>query len=205
MRDQEKQTPARNCEGFQQFVNRRNIVRCFRSGQRVHLQRHVDFLRPTDGLYGAIERARNAADRIVPLGGGTIETQAKTFNAVFLQSQQNVAREGGGGGGRDGNADAQATRFVDQIVQVLALERIAAGEDQLGQRIAKFGDLTQKSHAFLESELHGMRLRDGGGAAMAAGQGAGLRHLPVNIERGLGVITRFRVRGGAMDERPGHI
>ena len=110
-------------------------------------------------------------------------------------SRARTSRVSAGDGRRgDGDTDAQAARFVDQFVEIGAGQRIASGEDQLGQRIAEFGDLAQERDAFLEVKFLRMRRGYGLGAAMPAGQRTGLRHFPIDVERGLRVVAQFVMR-----------
>src|SRR5882724_8209070 len=55
-------------------------------------------------------------------------------------------------------------------------------------RIAELRDLVQKRDAFLKCQLIRMRRRQGLGAAMAAGEGAGLGHLPIDVHWSLGEV-----------------
>ena len=61
------------------------------------------------------------------------------------------------------NADPEPVGFVDQIEQVLPRQRIAAGENQLRQRLAELDKLTQKRDTLVESQLAGF----GSGCASA--------------------------------------
>jgi hypothetical protein len=78
--------------------------------------------------------------------------------------------------------------------KILALQRIAAGENQLRHGVAEPGNLAQKLHALLEGQLVGVRFGHRLGAAMPAGQRTSLRHFPVDIHGRPGVIAR-RVAG----------
>ena len=65
---------------------------------------------------------------------------------------------------------------ADQLEDVLALQRVAAGEDEDGH--AHVGDLVDQRLAFGVGQFVGMGDGLGGGAAVLAGQVAGLRDLP---------------------------
>ena len=141
------------------------------------------------GPQSAVEGAGDAADGIVARGSGAVEAQPQAFHLVFLEPHQHVARERLAGGGSDGDADAELVSLVDEIVEILAGQRIAAGENQLRHGVAESRDLAQELHAFLERELVGVGLGHRLGAAMAAGQRASLRHFPVDVHRRPRVIA----------------
>ena len=119
-------------------------------------------------------------------------------DAVGFELGEDFDGELGGGGGSDGDGEAEAAGFVDEVVDVGALQRIAAGEDEV--RLGVEGcDLAEQGEALGVGELVGMRGGDGFGAAVAAGERAGLGHLPVDEHGIAGVV----VMGGAMCVRVG--
>ena len=179
--DQEEQAPARDAQGLEQFVDGRHVAGGLGGGQRVDLQRHLQFLGPAHGLDGAVESAIDAADRVVTRRRGPVQAEPQAFNRMLLQPHQHVAGEQGGGGGRDRNPDPEPAGFVDQVEQVLTRQRIAAGEDQLRQGLAELDDLSQKRDTLFEGQLAGGRFGLRLGAAVAASQGAGLRRFPIDV------------------------
>ena len=80
------------------------------------------------------------------------------------------------GAGRDRNMHALAGGVADQVEEIFALQRVAAGEDEDGN--VHLGDLVDERFAFFVGELVRMRNGLGGGAAVLAGQVTGLRDLP---------------------------
>ena len=72
--------------------------------------------------------------------------------------------------------DALVGGVTDELEDVVALERVAAGEDEDGN--VHLGDLVDERLAFFVRELVGVGNGLGGGAAMLAGQVAGLRDFP---------------------------
>src|ERR1051326_2010209 len=84
------------------------------------------------------------------------------------------------GAGRDGNFQIETARVIDQLIDVLAPQRISAGENQVRQRITKLEELANESLAFLGCQFEWMRTWHGFSPAMLAGQAASLGHLPVN-------------------------
>jgi len=71
---------------------------------------------------------------------------------------------------------------ANQLENVGALQRVSAGEDEDGH--AHLGDLVDQSLPFCVGELVGVGDGLSGGAAMLAGQVAGLRNLPDGEKRG---------------------
>ena len=57
------------------------------------------------------------------------------------------------------------------------------------ERTAEVEDLIEERDAFRGGELIGVRLRHGLGAAVAAGEGTGLSHFPVDVDGGLRVVA----------------
>jgi hypothetical protein len=117
---------------------------------------------------------------------------------VLFPPHEHFPRECRGGRRCDGDADAELTRFVDQIEKIGASQRIASGQNQLWQRVAELPNLAQKGNALLEPEFHGMWRRNSLGAAVPACQRARLRGVPINIEPSPRVIAWRVVRGGTM-------
>jgi hypothetical protein len=95
--------------------------------------------------------------------------------------------------------NAESARLIDQIEQVRAGERVAAGENQLRRRVAEFSNLTQERDTLIKSKLHGVRDWRRFGAAVAARQCARSCDFPVDVHRGLRVISPGRSRGGAVN------
>jgi hypothetical protein len=72
---------------------------------------------------------------------------------VRLEAGEQLAREALGRGRRDGDADAEPASFVDDLEEILTLERVSAGENEMRQRVGELGNLAQKRGAFIEGEL----------------------------------------------------
>src|SRR5437660_295856 len=132
------------------------------------------------GFHGALEGSGNRADIVVLLHTGAVQAESQALNSVLLELADGVVRQLGRGAGCDGNFEAQPVGVVDQRVNIFSAERIAAGEDQMRQRIAESNKLAEESLAFLGVELQGMCLRHSLSTAVLARQTAGLGHLPVN-------------------------
>ncbi len=194
--DEEEEAPAGDVEGLQQFVDGGQAGGSFGGGKSVDLDGHFQFLSPGESFHGAVEGAWDAADGVMMFGCGAIEGEAEAFHAVFLETDEDFAGEGGGGGGGDGGADAEAAGFVDEQVEVFAGEGVAAGEDELGVGATEAGDLAEKVQALLVIEFGGVGHGDSLRTAVTTGKGTGLGHLPVNIHGGLGKIAGSRVGMG---------
>ena len=85
--------------------------------------------------------------------------------------------------GRDVGAQADLDRVADQVEQVGPLERVAAGEHHQG--LAERADLVQQAIALFGGQFAGAAFRLRRGAAMYAGQVAGLGGFPDHQHRGL--------------------
>ena len=85
----------------------------------------------------------------------------------------------------------------DQLLQVVALERVAAGQDDDGPGGAVGGEVVEQGLALLGGELPGVRPGEGVSAAVPAGELAGPGDLPDQHVRALA-----RRRGGACGPRP---
>ena len=99
----------------------------------------------------------------------------------FLHLENGFAGQQGRGAGRDRDLDALFGGIADQFEDVRALQRVAAGEDEDGH--LHVGDLVDQALAFGGGQLVGVGDGLGGGAAMLAGQVAGLRDFPDGQER----------------------
>jgi hypothetical protein len=76
----------------------------------------------------------------------------------------------------------------DQILEIVALERVTAGQDD--DRRPHLGHVIQKSGALVERQLIRMTPVDRLGPAVATGERAGPRDLPDQQERGLVEVDR---------------
>ncbi len=97
------------------------------------------------------------------------------------------ARQQRRGARRHGNLHAFACGVADQLENILALQRIAAREDE--DRNVHVGDLVDQRLAFLVRQFVGVGNRLRGGAAVLAGQIAGLRDFPDGKKRRFVVIN----------------
>src|SRR6202034_3424400 len=99
-------------------------------------------------------------------------------DAMLLQLGHYFERQVSGGAGRDGDVDAERARLVDELEEILTAQRVATREDQVRRGMIEGRDLMQQILPFLGAELVRMRRRDSFCATVAAGEAAGLRHLP---------------------------
>ena len=79
----------------------------------------------------------------MPSGVRTVEAEAETLDAVALQFCEHVEGQILGRARRDRNGHPQRLRLVDQLVHIRALARIAAGQNQMRQRLVEARDLVQ--------------------------------------------------------------
>jgi hypothetical protein len=186
--DEEEEAPAGEPEGPQELVHRGDVRGGLGGDEGVDLEGGAELGRPADGGERAVEGALDAADRVMALRGGAVEAEAEGGDAVVRERLEDLAGEGRGGGGRDGDVDAEAAGLVDEGQEIRALERVPAREDQGGHRVPELRDLAEEREALLVRELAGMGVRHGGGAAVAAGERTGLGHLPVDVDGGARVV-----------------
>src|SRR5690606_14192978 len=97
------------------------------------------------------------------------------------------AEQGGGGdqrrgGGRHRDDEAARAGVGDEVVDIVTLEWIAAGEDEQ-RRLGEGGELVDQRAGLRFIQLVGVPLRLGAGAAVAAGQVASPRHFIEGDER----------------------
>ena len=76
-------------------------------------------------------------------------------------------------------------------IKAAAQQGISAGQDQLRQGLAELGNLAQELESFFYREFAGVWFGHSLGAAMPAGESAGLRHFPVHVQRRLRKIAQF--------------
>ena len=142
----------------------------------VDLDGDAGFVGPLDGLNGACPCAGQSAEGIVNLRGRAVERDAEADQAGFLELEDRLAGEQGGGRGSERDLDTFACGVANQLEDVLAFQRVSAGEDEDGN--VHLGDLVDQRLALGVIELVGVGDGLSGGAAVLAGQVAGLCDLP---------------------------
>ena len=80
----------------------------------------------------------------------------------------------------DRNLQTQGAGLIDHWEQIFATEWVAPGKYQVGQGVAKGGDLTQQAHTLYRGQFQRMRTRHRFRATVPACQHAGLGHFPVH-------------------------
>src|SRR5271157_2159395 len=189
-RNQKEQAPAHHREtGAQQIVDGGQIVRSLLRHQRVDLDRKSEASAMPRRFHSAFKRSGYSADVVVLLGTGAVETESQALNAMLLQTRDGIVRQFRSGAGRDRNFQPQPRGIVNQRQNILTAKRITSRQDQVRQGIAKIHQLLQEELALLGIEFQRMRIGHGLGAAVFAGQAAGLGHLPVHQHRILGKVT----------------
>src|SRR5579862_823431 len=180
-RDQHEEAPAHDGEaGAQEFEDGGQVVRGFFRDERVDLDGKAEASAVASGFDGAIEGAGHGANVVVPGGAGAVEAESEALNAVGLQIRDGVVSQFGGGAGSDRDFQAEAVSVIDERENIFAAERIAAGENQVRQRITEADELPEEALAFFRRELQRIRSGHRFGATVFAGETAGLRHLPVD-------------------------
>jgi nucleotide-binding universal stress UspA family protein len=170
-------------------------VRVVAADGGVHLDGNARLVGPLNGLDGARPRAGQAAEGVVNLGRRAVERDAEPHQAGFLQLEDRFARQQRRGAGRERHLHAFAGGVADQLEDVFALQRIAAGKHE--DRHVHVGDLVDQRLAFGVGQLVGVGDGLGGGAAVLAGQVAGLRDLPDGQKRRF-VVSSIPPRAGML-------
>jgi hypothetical protein len=116
-------------------------------------------------------------------GAGAVHADREAGEPGFFEAEHDLARKQGGGARRERDADADFPRMGDQFEQIRPFDGVTASENEDGN--FEVGDLIDELLAFLGREFHGVALRLRGGAAMHAGQIAGLGDFPDGDERAL--------------------
>ncbi len=147
----------------------------------VDLDRKAGFIGPLDSLDGAGEGALETAKLVVNFGRGAVEGDAEAHDAGFFHLEDGFAGQQRGGAGGNGNLDALFGGIANQLIEIRALEGVAAGEDEDGN--LHVGDLIDDGLALFSGELVGVRDGLSCGAAMFAGKITGLCDFPDGEER----------------------
>ena len=179
--DEEEDVPHDDLHFFEEGGEVVEVVCVMAADGGVDLDGDADFIGPFDGLDGACPGAGEAAEGIVDFRAGAVEGDAEADEACFLEFDERIAGEQRSGAGGEGDADALVAGVLDELEDVGTLERITAGEDEDGD--FHFGDFVDELFAFGGGELVGMGDGLGRGAAVFAGQIAGLGYLPDDQER----------------------
>ena len=198
--DQEEQAPSGERKGLEQFVDGGDVSGRLGGDQRVHLEGQAQFAGPVDGGQRAHIGALDATDRVVALRGGPVKAQPEAGDPMLGQRCQDIPSERVRRRRSDGDLDAQAAGLVDEGQQVSAFERVTAGEDEGGHRVAEPGDLPDERQALFVGQFTRVRVGHGGCPAVAASERARLGHLPVDVERGERVIPGSVPHGITIDQ-----
>src|ERR1700691_1424477 len=87
------------------------------------------------------------------------------------------------------NRQTQRACLIDQIEDIGAPQRIPSCEDQMRERLVEARDLAKQSLAFIVRQLVRMWSGYSFGAAVPASQRTSLSHLPIDQQRGAGIIV----------------
>jgi len=143
-------------------------------------------MRPLDGRHGAGIGAGHAAERVVQVGAGEVETERHLIEAGGLQLAHQVLTQRRAGGGNGAHAQPQPLAMANQAEQVGPLHRIAAAENE--HRRAHRRHVGQQRLALGGAELVGVAARLCRRAAVRAGEVARLRGFPDDQEGGAGEV-----------------
>ena len=179
--DQHEQAPAHDGKaGAQQFVDGRQIVGSLFGDERVDLDGNAETSAMACRFHGALKGSGDVANVVVAFGAGTVKAQAHTLDPMRFQFRDGVVGQLIGGGGSDGNFQAKAVGVVDQFIDIFAVERIAASQNDVRQWIAEFQKLVEEFLALFGAEFQRIGVGHGLSATVFAGESASLGHFPVD-------------------------
>ena len=180
--NQEEDIPHDDGQLLEEGAETVQIVGVVAADGGVDLDGNARLVGPLDGLDGARIGAGKAAESVVNLGGRAVQRDAEPDQARLLELENRLAGQQRRGAGGERHLDAFVGGVADQLEDVLALQRVAAGEDEDGH--AHRGDLVDQRLPLGVGQLVGVGDGLGGGAAVLAGQVAGLGDLPDGEEGG---------------------
>ena len=157
------------------------------------MQLDACFLCHAGGLQGALEGVRHAAESIVRLLGGAIQTQAHADHACLAEFVKIGMNQAVGGGGAQGHAQAFPGGAFDDVEYVSAHHGVATGQHQHGR--VQLGYFVYQGQGFLVVQFLRVTLRLGYGSAVPAGQCTSARYLPEQDERTVSKIAHGRMVG----------
>ncbi len=147
----------------------------------VNLNGELQFAGVGEHAKGSFEATLPAAEGIVGLGVGAIQTDPEGADAGLLDTSKGVACRQGGGRGGQGNLEVLAACVADEVEEVGAFEWVAAGQHQ--DRLAwEGGHLIDERHGHFGRQFILGRFFLGRGAAMLADEITGLGDLVVEHE-----------------------
>jgi hypothetical protein len=148
----------------------------------VNLDGNTRLVGPLDGLDGARKSAGKSAERVMNLRVRAIQRDSEPDQTGLLELENRLARQQRRGRGGERHLHAFIGGVADQFVHVGALERVASGEDENWHAHGR--DLVDQRLPLGVGQLVGVGDGLGGGAAVLAGQVAGLGDLPDGEEGG---------------------
>ena len=160
------------------------------TGQRetqADLLAYVDAM--AEALHGLLKGSFHAAELVVHLGKGAVETDANVGELELLQLLGDLAGDQDAVGGKH-DMESLFAGVGRQFEHILAHERFTAGEKH--GRDLELRQVVQHGLALLGRQLARIALRLGGGVAMLAVEIAGAREIPDNdrpaLLRALGLL-----------------
>ncbi len=194
-RDQEEEAPAQDPHPAHRVVDGRQVVERHVRDERVDLDRQPHLVSPFGRPHRHLEGAVHAAEAVVAPGVGAVEAQRDRLDPGRLERREALPRQVGGHRRRERGADPAIRGGPDELLEVRAAERVAAGEDDMRQRVAEAEDPVEEPLPLVGRQLERAPLGLGRGAAVAAGEAAGQRCLPVDEHRGAVVDESARLDG----------
>ena len=136
--------------------------------------------------------ARDAADAVVGRGGGAVEADRRDLDARGAHRCDPLVGQERRHARREGDRKPQRAGMLEQAVQAGTLEHVAAGCDEHRPRRSEAGRRVEQPPCLGVVELAGRGTGDRLGAAVAAGEPAGLRRLPEDEDRPCVEVERGR-------------
>ena len=127
----------------------RQIVQGFLGDKRVDLYWQAKIRGSFDRTNGPVKAAFDAAHGFMAGCIGPVKAQAEAFDTMRFQLCEHFICQCWSRAGSDRNGQSQFAGFVDEVVDVGSIQRISAGQNQMGQRFVKGCNLAQKGLAFV--------------------------------------------------------
>ena len=191
--DQEEQAPPLGANLPDNTMNVREIVNRVAGHQRVDLQRNTC----ADGIASnrerAVECAGDTAERVVALGGGSIETQRHGRDAQRGEPGDHLRGQKRCRARCDKTRQSEVDGACHDVEEIPPLQRIPARENDV-RRSSTVGDLTENAEDLARGQLAWIGTGMCTGAAMEARKIARSSELPIDALRRVRIDERHDAR-----------
>ena len=179
-RHQQEGVQCIGAEGARQVEHGRQLVRVVARDRGVDLHRNSQLLQVAHAVDGGVERAGNAAERIVSVRVRPVQRDRDPLDSGMLDLLRDVfGYQRSVGGQRD--AQTAAGGVFGQLENVVTVERFTAAEHEDG--IAEVGNLGNDVERFVGRQIGRRHQLGRGSAAVDAAQVTALGNFPENQAR----------------------